>query len=129
MRSAIRGLRSTTDEEEMMRRRLTADEHDRQLPLLPVPLYAVEPPQVQIEDPLPEAMPIAEDDGLRSRLLHAPGDASPEGRAWVAVLRAHGEIVWQCRHLHRSEDGALACGWQARGIGAAGPAGKGVGTE
>jgi hypothetical protein len=99
-----------------MRRRLTPDERERQLPLpLPVPLYEVEPQQLRIDGPLPEAIRI-EKDGRRSGLLHATGDASPEGKAWTAVLRAQGEIAWECRHVHRNAAGALECAWQARGI-------------
>jgi hypothetical protein len=100
-----------------MRRRLTPDERERQLPLpLPVPLYAVEPQQLRIEGPLPEAIRTEQDNDRRSGLLHATGDASPQGKAWTAVLRAQGEIVWECRHLHRNADGAVECAWQARGI-------------
>jgi hypothetical protein len=99
-----------------MAHRLKADERTRQLPLLPEPRYPVERRLLHLDGPLPETMPIEEDDRRRASLLHATGDASPLGTAWTAVLRMQGVVVWKCLHLHRSAEGGRKCAWQARGI-------------
>lgn len=99
-----------------MKHRAKADEHTPQLPLLPEPRYPVERRLLHVDGPLPQAMPIEEDDRQRAGLLHATGDASPHGKAWAAVLRVQGVVVWKCLHLHRSAEGGRKCAWQARGI-------------
>jgi hypothetical protein len=100
----------------MKKYKLTKYDAEHQLPLLAAPAVHLEVPQLQLDGPLPEAMPINENDSRRSSLRHGTGDASSQGKAWTAVLRVRGEIGWQCDHLHRSAEGSHECAWQARGI-------------
>jgi len=49
-----------------------------------------------------------------SGLITATGDVEGGGAVWGALLRVDGEVVWRCKHLHRTSEGVFACASRER---------------
>jgi hypothetical protein len=82
----------------MKRSALTQEDRERQLPLLPVPLYSVEHAVLACDDVQPGVRRRGTKAVPETGALHATGDTA-FGPDFGAILSVCGAIAWQCDHV------------------------------